>query len=87
MALLRKHARPFGGGAAVSPASVVDEFERDVELQQEQEQERELQDERRVPLLDTQQEQHWLDVTSALALASASEFSAQQGVEVRRRSS
>jgi len=83
MALLRQHVRPFGGGGSVTTASVVDEFERDVELQQEQEQERELQEEQRVPLLDTQPERHWLDVTSALSLSTASDFSAQQGVDVR----
>lgn len=82
MALLQQHVQPFGGGGPVNTASIADEFERDVQLQQEQEQERELQEEQRVPFLDTQPERHWLDVTCALSLSTASDFSAQQGVDV-----
>eukprot|EP00892_Ulva_mutabilis_P010228 jgi/Ulvmu1/7578/UM038_0001.1 len=81
MALLRRHAQPYSGGAAVSLASVVDEYERDVELQQEQEQERELEEEQRVPLLDTSREHEWQNTAAALALPSATCFSSSQAVE------
>lgn len=83
MALMQRHAEPFSFGAAVGVPSVVDEFERDVELQQEQEQERELEQEQRVPVLDTSREHTWENVTAAISLPSASRFASQQSVAVR----
>lgn len=80
--MLRQHAMVFDGALHVSSASVVDEFERDVELQQEQEQELELLDEQRVPLLDTVQEQCWRNIEAALSLPSARDFSIQQCLHV-----